>query len=50
VGEENGLFMARFVAENVAAIFLTRKSYVMNTGGEGGILDLRSESHCKHET
>jgi hypothetical protein len=29
--------MARFVAENVAAIFLTRKSYVMNSGGEGGI-------------
>ena len=28
----------RFVAENVAAVFLTLKSCVMKSGGEGGIL------------
>lgn len=27
----------RFVAENVAAVFLTLKSCVMKSGGEGGI-------------
>jgi hypothetical protein len=30
--------------------FWGRRDEFLEDGGEGGILDLRSESHCKQET